>query len=251
MGIMDMFRPQAPAQAAPAQQQAPAPTPGTPGNMPAAPVVSNMPGTGVTPNNSVANQPDNTTSQSPLDAFKDLFTIDPATSNPANSIPTFNVDQAKLREAAAKNDFSKVIPPELLEKIAAGGAEAQQAMMAAMNAMSQRVYADSAFATTQILEAALKKQAEAIESRLPGLIKNQNLSESLRTENPIFSHPAAAPMLDTLQKQVLQKFPNATVTEQKEMAQKWLLSFAEAASPVSKVTETAGKGEDWSAFFDN
>lgn len=251
MGIMDMFR-SAPQVVTPAQSVPPVNGPAVPGNIPPQQAIpAAIPGTGTVPNNAVTNPPEDTSPKSPLDQFTDLFKIDPAASNQTNTIPTFNVDQAKLFEAAKRNDFSKVLSPEILEKIAAGGAEAQQAMMGAMNLMSQKVYADSAFATTQIVEQALKKQAEAMMSQIPGLIKNQNLTESLRTENPIFAHPAAEPMLQSLQAQIQVKFPQSTVTEQKEMAQKWLLSFAQAANPTkAPAPGTAANGEDWSAFFE-
>lgn len=190
---------------------------------------------------------------SPLDAFKSLWETDPNAKPIAPEPGMFaNVTPEKLQEAARKNDFSAVATPELLAAINAGGEGATAAMVQMMQGMAQKGFGDSAFATTKIVEQALAKQKEDFMAQLPGLMKNQNVSENLRTANPIFNHPAAAPMLEVMKAQVIQKHPNATAAEIQAMAQDYLVNFAAAATPNTQTAaqKAAAKEFDWSSFAD-
>ncbi len=247
-GIMDMFKfgNQSAATPVPQVQQN---TPAQPGNISATPpALAPTPGQGVVPNTDLSVQVSADTPKSPLDAFTDIWNTDKT--NQVQSGPMFNVDPAELQKAAAKNDFSKIISQEVLQKIQGGGEGATQAMLSAMNSMSQSVYAQSAFATTKIVEQALERQAAAFEAKLPTLIKSQNVSDNLRSTNPIFNHPAASPILEVLKSQVALKYPNATSQEQMTMANDYLSSFAQAANPTPASSNVAKPGEvDWSAFL--
>ena len=257
MGIMDMFsnvfgsnqQPQNPA-------AAPAGTPPTPGQIPANPSAAATPGQGAVPAGSgtppVTPAPD--ANKSPLDAFTDLWK--PVETKPGDQPPgyNFNVDPSKLMEAAGKVDFSKVVTPETLQKIAAGGEAGVAASLEAMNRMSQTVYAQSALASTKIVEQALARAEEKFAAQVPGLIKSHQVSDSLRSDNPALSHPAAQPILQALQSQLTQKFPSATVAEIKEMANNYFAAFATSAVPakVDPVAEAKAKkdaGTDWSTFL--
>lgn len=245
MSVMDKifgaFKPAEPAAQPQQQQQV------LPGNMPAQ---DNNPAMANNPTVPASSMQDPQQPVSPLDEFKDLWQNDPNAKPPVKE-PLFNVDPAKLQAAAKNNDFTKVITPEMMQAIAAGGEGAVAATLAAMNSMSQKSFADSAMATTKIVEQALEKQQKKFEEMMPSLIKNQNLSENLRNSNPIFNHPAAAPILDMFKNQVAQKFPNATAAEQQEMAMKYVKSFAEAANPAapSAQQQAAASETDWTTFL--
>lgn len=187
-----------------------------------------------------------------LDQFKDMWApVDPANAPKPPEAMFAGVTQEGLQTAAKKNDFSKVVTPEMMQAIAGGGDQAVAATLQAMQAMSQKSFADSAFATTKIVEQALAKQQTQFEAMIPGLVKNQTVSDNLRNANPIFNHPAAAPILDMFKNQVLQKYPNATAAEQQEMAMKYITNFAEAATPPkpqSAAQKAAGAEMDWSIF---
>jgi hypothetical protein len=157
-------------------------------------------------------------------------------------------DPAKMLDAARKVDFAKSISPEMLAKITSGGPEAAQAFMAALNDVSQRSYAQSSFASTKIVEAALAKFQEGLDSRLPSQIKKHQVSDSIRESNPALQHPAAAPIMEALQSQFSVKYPNATVNELRDMAGDYLSKFASAAVPQKK-GPAVPVGEDWDKFF--
>lgn len=237
------------------QQQQPAGTSTStqPGNLPA-----NDPGStppqGVSGNIAVAGEGSNNSPASPLDEFKGLWENDPNAKNEDQPFG-FNVDPQKLMEAAGKVDFTKAIKPEDLQAITAGGDGAKEAFMRAMNSVTQSSYAQSALATSKIVEAAIAQAQERFEAKLPSYIKKQNLSNSLREDNPALSHPAAAPILTALENQLTVKYPSATGAEIKKMATDYLTSFATAASP-KKPDEPKSKAKgansevDWSSFLD-
>jgi len=187
---------------------------------------------------------------SPMDAFKSLW--EPVETQGTDTTLPQNIfagaDPTKMLEAARKVDFSKSIPPEVLSKITAGGPDAALAFQQALNDVSQRAYAQSSFASTKMIEQALAKFQEGIDSRLPGQIKKHAVSDSIRESNPALQHPAAAPIMEALQSQMAVKYPNATVTEIRDMASQYLTAFAGSALPQKKA-ETVSASENWESFF--
>lgn len=227
------------------------PTSATPGNIPASAAENlnsvSTEGTaanGTIPNNSV------TTTKSPLDDFATLWQTDSTKVDPLSE-NIFNVDMAKLQEAAKKTDFIvNNVNPELLGKIAKGGDEAVQALVTVMQGIAQQNYAQSAFASTQIAERAAKQVSEKIIAALPQHIKQLSVSDSLRNENPALKHPAIAPIIELLQHSITQKHPNASTTEAKEMAMNYVKGLVETLT-VKKPTDTKKSNEvDWSTFLE-
>ena len=190
------------------------------------------------------------TPASPLDSFTSLW--EPvATQGVDGTLPGnmfAGADPAKMLEAARKVDFAKSVPPAVLAKITAGGPDAAAAFAQAINDVAQRSYAQSSFASTKIVEAALAKFQEGLDSRLPSQIKRHQVSESLRESNPALNHPAAAPIMEALQSQLTVKYPNATVNEIKDMASQYLTQFSSAAGPKSKA-DAVPESENWDKFF--
>lgn len=241
MGIMDMFRASAPAPAAPA---APATQP-TPGNIP--------PGTpGETPQTA-----DNTTpaqgTESPFAAFTDLWKTDP-NATPDAAADSLKIDPQKLHEAASKVDFSKVITEDQLKAIQAGGENATAAFAQAMNKVAQQVYAQSAYASTQLVEQAVKQAKEQFTAQIPSLLKKQQVNASLRDNNKLLSDPAVAPMVQALEHQFVQKFPQATPTEITTMVEDYITNFANIFKKAETGDTTPASGNtgtdiDWEAVF--
>jgi hypothetical protein len=188
---------------------------------------------------------------SPLDQFNTLW--EPSASTGAdNTLPAnmfAGADPAKMLDAARKVDFAKSIPQDVIAKITAGGPEAAAAFASAINDVSQQSYAKSSFAATKIVEAALAKFQEGLDTRLPSQIKKHQVSDSIRQTNPALTHPAAAPILEALQSQFTVKYPNATVSEINDMATQYLNKFSEASQP-KKVDKTP-ESENWGAFFES
>lgn len=243
--IMAMFGGTPAAPAAPASQ----PTP--PGNIPPTAAATGAAPAGTAPNGTVPPTTEPNPNATPLDAFTDLWKNDPNAAAPTNPSVFGEVDPKKFMEAAGKVDFGKAIKPEMLAAIQAGGEDGVKAFAAAMNAVAQNVYAQASFASTKITEQAMQKAREAFIAEIPQHIKASTASESLRAENPIFSHPAAAPILGAVQSQLAVKFPQASAAELTAMAKTYLENFASGVSPAKPTAaETTKANEtDWSTFL--
>lgn len=188
---------------------------------------------------------------SPLDSFKDLWqNANNEQGNDSSSDALFNVDPKALNETVGKMNFLGNIPPKVQEALKAGGEEAVRANLYLMNQVAQQSFAQSAQTTTRIVEAALAKQAEAFESRVSEVVRKQGASEQLKSANPAFSHPAAAPILEGIQVQMQKKFPNASASEIANMAQSYFTTFAQEITGAGKPKAKPGKSDsDFSDFF--
>lgn len=238
-----------PAQA-PAQNQMP-----QPGNLPAqqtqamqaAPTNPNTPASS-DPQAGQGNQPAGAAPEG-LDKFNDLWKPVESPAGDANN-NGFNVDPKQLMQAAQKIDFTKVIQPAQLQAIAQGGDAAVQAFAGALNQVAQTVYAQSAHATSKIVEQAISRSQETMRNEMPQQIKRLNVSETLRADNPALSHPAAAPILGALEQQITQKYPNASSAEISRMATDYLSSFAGALQkPQVPDQQQNSKETDWSQYL--
>ena len=234
------------------------PNPTTPGNIPANTSNTGNVTPGTAPNGVVPptdpNNPNPVIDQSttPFADFKDLWKNDPVDPNAPAPGVFGNVDPKKFMEAAGKIDFSKVVTAEQLAAINSGGEAATKAFAQAMNSIAQSVYAQSAFATTKIVEQALNKSKESFLAELPQHIKKQTVTDSLRSENPIFSNPAVQPIISALEAQMTVKYPNATAPEITKMAKQYVEALGTSFSPKPVVDpkESTKKGEtDWSTFL--
>ena len=230
--------------ATPAATPATTPAQPNPGSLPAAPTVASD------PNNPTAPAP----VASPMDQFSELW--QPNAVDPNANQPLINIDPKQLAEAARKTDFAKIISPELMQRVQGGGEDGSAAMMQMLNQVAQGVYAQSAFATSKLVEQAVSKAREQFNADIPAHVKKLQVSDSLRTENPVFNHPAAAPILGAIESQLTVKYPSASASEITTMAKQYLGGFAQAVSAPEQAAEkakqdklSASKDTDWSTFL--
>jgi hypothetical protein len=233
------------------------PTPG-PMPTPAQQAVTNNPATNPAPqephssattgNNGVVPPNANEPAPPPLDQYKDLW--QPTPIDPNAPKPPEGVDPAKIMEAAAKVDFSKLLDQGTLAKVVAGGEGAVGALAEILNKQSQTVYGQSMAATARIVEEAVGRAEQKFADQLPSLIKRQNTNESLFSENPAFNNPALAPVIHAIQTQLVQKYPKATSSELTKMAKEIFQGAAQTFAPPTPAPQGKGKKEeDWSAYL--
>lgn len=198
---------------------------------------------GTATNGTVPNNP-----ESPLDKFSGLWETD-STKTPEQ--PMFSADPNKIMEAARQQDFSKLIKPEQLQAITQGGEGATKAFVDAMNSVAQATYAQSAMATTRLIEAALSKQESKFNSSLPDMIKRHRVGEDLVNENPALNHAATQPIISALQQQLVQKYPNATSSEIKSLVNEYMTNFASIFAKEKPTADNKAKSEeaDWGSFL--
>lgn len=254
MSIMDFFRGAATPNTQVAQPGQTPPTAVQPGGAtsptnPTVPAATQSPqGTPGTQNTPTTPEP--SANQSPLDQFADLWKTDPNAATPGTIDNLFNIDPAKLQEAAAKTNFSQVISQDTIQKMAAGGQEAVEAFSDSMNKVAQAVYAQSAMATAKIVEQALGKAQASYDARIPNLIKQHQVSDNLRNESPIFNNPAVSPLISAMEVTFTQKYPNASAGEITKMAKDYIAAIATSFSPAPPAPAPSNPNEyDWSKFL--
>lgn len=239
--IFDIFKPATPAAA------------GTPG-APAAAATTNptVPNASTVPAQA-GTTPEGGTPASPMDNYAKLWETDP---NAAKTNTPAAPDPKKFLEVAKQTDFSKVLNPETMKKIAAGGDEAMAAMSESMNLMAQAVYAQSAHASMQMTQEAVKRAQADMLAQIPELVKRTNVSNDMLESNPILSHPSTAPIISALNKQFATKYPAATAAELKRMTNEYITNFAKGILPNNTAEGgTQGKTsqgrvqENWDNFF--
>jgi hypothetical protein len=239
----------APAPVAPQPQQTQQTTPGNiPPNAAATGAANqNTAPNGVAPGNENSNPAPTAT---PFDQFADLWKT-PESSGDAKPTGVFgDVDPKKFMEAAGKIDFAKVVTPDQLQQISAGGESAMAAFAQALNAVAQTTYA-----STKIVEQAMARAKDSFLAELPQHIKQQTVKENLRANNPVFSNPAVQPIISALEAQLTVKYPNATAGEITSMAQNYVEALGTSFAP--KQTDPKSQGgkpgareeTDWSSFL--
>jgi hypothetical protein len=177
------------------------------------------------------NQQQQQQDQTPVDPFKDLWTIDPKQKGPVDLGEfNFSFDQNKVDASINGLDFTKAITPELMGKIAAGGADAQAALLQAMNIVGQQAAKTALMASTRITESGIRTNGQRIRDNLPHLVRNEAVSSTLREDNPLFNDPSTAPMMELITQQMTQKFPNATPAEIRANARVYMANFAKNAA---------------------
>lgn len=96
---------------------------------------------------------------------------------------------------------------------------------------------------------------------MPHILRQNEISRSLREDNELFSNPAVAPLLEMTEKQFAIKYPKASAQEVTTKAKEYVREFAEAVvkssgGTVSKATTDATKKSglsrgdtDWEMWF--
>lgn len=197
---------------------------------------------------------------SPLDPFKDLFKIEPPKADAQGESNPFAIDTDAIFNGAKQTDFTKAIDNETLAKIGAGGEEAQQAFLVAMNRMNQMSYAYSAMLATKMAEQATSHVMQRVQTLVPDLVKQLRVNEEFSDSHPALNHPAAAPMLQAITSQVRQKYPDASPREVKKIAEDYVVKFGQLFNPqtdnVGLVDKTGASqrkpaNPDWSLFLNS
>jgi hypothetical protein len=181
--------------------------------------------------------------ESPVAKFADLW--DPVKTDPSQpnqESPAF--DPQKMMEAAGKVDFTRVITPETLQKIQAGGQDAIAALSEALNKTSQQVFGQASIVAHRLSEQQAQKVRDELTAQIPDMVKRQSLNQGLMRENAAFSNPAVAPVIQALQDQLAQKYPKASVDELQGMAKDYLTGVAGMINPPQQKGSKSGDPKD-------
>ena len=237
MGIMDIFRGNQQPAAKPGELAAPTQV-GSPTN-PNAPVTTPA---GIAD----AAAATASTNASPMADFEKLWQNDP-TDKGTTTAPLFDIDPAKLNDAVKTADFTRQLPPDIIQKALSGD---KDAFVAAMNGVAQQAFSHQTMATTKLIEQALNRRDAELGNKIPDLVRNANISENL-ADSPLFQNEATRPLMESLQAQLAIKYPKATSSQIAEQARSYIANFAKLATgnPAVDAKQAAtDKADDWSGF---
>lgn len=175
---------------------------------------------------------------SPLDAFSDLFTIDPKKEPVKDPLkdPIFNVDPAKLAEVVSKMDFARNLPPELVAKALGGDAASFSTIL---NAVARNSYLLSTQMMTKLVASAFETNNGRWEGALSSRFRDFQINFS-EPQNAALKHKAAQPVLTALKSTIAIQNPELSPMEVSKKAEDYFLSMAKAINSVG--TEELGGG---------
>lgn len=252
MNVMDFFRGK-PSGMVPATTVVVAPTPVSaagPNTVLVNPTVPSLatptPANAANPNTAFGNGGD--PAKAPLGNFDKMWDIDPTRKAPESPVPVFNSDPTKMMELAGTVDFTKHIAPELLARATKGDGAA---LVEAINKAAQAGFAHSNLATTEIVKTALTQMTAKYENDvIPRILAAERTRNHVAEDNPIFTNPAAKPVVDLISSQMMSTYPQASSAEIKSMVGEYLTGFASmtlgnAGMVVTdpKVAQAANKGQ--------
>lgn len=185
---------------------------------------------------------------SPLDQYKDIWEAKPNDNSKAQPMV---IDPAKVAEVMKNADFSSAMSQDNLAKIAAGGEDAVQAFASTINEVARQVMTQSTLVTNKMIEQQVAQAMEASQAQIPGLVKKQTLAANLSQSNPVFANPAVKPVIEAIQTQLSNKYPDASAAELTDMAQQFVTTMAESLLPQQTTTpqQGAADGMDWEKFL--
>jgi hypothetical protein len=194
-----------------------------------------------------------------LENFADLWKLpEPDPKAPGSSlVPNFNLDAAGVMTAVNKVDFAQHIPAETITKALSGDVES---FKAALNTVARLAFGNSTLANGEMVKNSFTNAESILNTRvLPSALREREVAATLLTDNPIFSDPAAAPMLTSLKTQFQAKYPTASPAEIAQMAGDYLDGFATriAASRGGKIvplvdprsSRAVAQETDWDTYF--
>lgn len=167
--------------------------------------------------------------------------------------PLFTLDPAKIAESAGKMDFTGNIPPETLARMTAGGADSAAAFQEALNIGIRNAVIGLTVNQGNLVNQAVLENNTRISGALPSHIKKVQLLE-LGSDDPVMSHPAVQPLVNSLKQMAFAKDPNASPAEVNKQVSEYIrgmgAALQETDPTVVAAKKTAAKGEqDWGVFL--
>ena len=174
---------------------------------------------------------DQNADQSPLAEFTALWDTKPVDPNAPAPVDPLAIDATQLQEHVAKINFAESVTPELLQKVTAGGEEAAGALLEALNSVARNVLAQSTLVSNKLAQRASTHEANAVQNSVQETIKKYQVTQNLSNANPLFDHPAVAPVIATVKEQLSVKHPAASPAQLTEMAQNFVMAMSNSFNP--------------------
>lgn len=168
-----------------------------------------------------------------LDQFKDLFAAPTAEQLAAQgkfdpSSLFAGMDAEKVTKAVANMNFASGVTEDQLQAIAGGGQQAIQTLTQLLNQTGQSTMSQAMLANAEMIKQALGQVSGTLDTRINAVARNQQIKSAVHGDNPMFSNPAMAPMVDALTQAFSLKNPQATPTQVKEAVYSYMTTVSGA-----------------------
>lgn len=194
------------------------------------------------------------TPKDPMESFKDLWA--PAAKvegaeEEFNPSQIFNLDPASVQKAVGQINFADGITEDQLAAISGGGADAVKTFAEILNSSSSKAMAMSTTAAAKMIEQAMTRASGAMDKKIDRSSKLNQVSSQLQELNPALNSPAAAPILEAVKQQLLNKYPTSSSAEITKLATQYLENFAGIAAGKKEEPkpDPAKQGTDWEAYL--
>lgn len=178
--------------------------------------------------------------ENPLDNFVDFFKpkqVDPnAPKAPTLADPFLGpLDPSAFKQQVAQTNFAASIAPETVQKALQGD---PQAFMEAINTAAREAFAASAQLTHGLVEHGARSAAE----RVSGTIDSRVRDFQIRTQNvsnEALAHPAVAPMVTAMKRQIAQSNPQLTPEQVQQQAETYFTQMADVLTAPKQAAAAA------------
>lgn len=175
---------------------------------------------------------------------------------PSGFLP--KIDPAKIAETLGKIDFSKSISPEESAAIKAGGDGAQVAHLSVLNKSLRQSMMTMFNVAHKMVEQGLTNAEGRFLGKVPSHVKDIMVGNELTANDPLMSHPAFAPLVESTRQRFQEKFPKATPAQISKATKAYIQEFVKTATKPAEVIAddntkklASGAGDaDWSKWIE-
>lgn len=186
--------------------------------------------------------------------YKDMWKPQENPTPTPSMVPTLNIDNKTIGEAAAKLNFMQAIPQELAQKAMSGDADS---FTTVINRVAQQAFAAATSASGTLVQNALAAQEKKFkEEYQPDMLRQFAARESMGSI-PLANDPATLPLVEMLNRQLMATHPSASPSEITAMTNSYLTKMAESiissngGAIVAKNTSNPQPTQetDWGKYF--
>lgn len=185
----------------------------------------------------------NTMPENPLDAYAKMF--DNAAKNSGIQAPDFALDPKLVNDVASKMDFTKDLPPELMENALKGDVKA---LLGVIQATSQNAYKAALSHGTALTDTFVKNSAEYNNKQMKSGVRGELTTQAL-SDAPNFDHPVIRQELIRVAEQFAKANPDAPPQEIAASAKQYMTDIASALNPKAPAKPEANGERDWMKYL--
>lgn len=186
----------------------------------------------------------NETPENPLDIYSKMF--ENAAKNSDIQAPDFSLDPKVVNEVSSKLDFTKEVPPELMEKALGGDTKA---LLSVIQQTSQNAYKAALQHGTALTDTFVKQRSDYDQKTINSGVKRELTTHAL-SDAPNFNHPVVRQELNRVAAQFAKANPDASPQEIAKSAQQYITDLSSALNPAAPKKELEGE-MDWAKYLNS